>query len=279
MAVRKNFCELGIIELREAQWIANNARSGELRQHCPLPESVDDSEVIASLFRDRGEKWKEDILEKIQKLKQRSFVSEEDIKWIDKTDHRMLTFLLLALTNPPHLAPPHQRLPANAPKRTPAEHRYQEITRIIDTNPTPSLLLSQLKETYATHKLKPKDAKWLDKGNEEQLDWCLDQIDKKHYQQWFEQIAASVSNKEKHAELLAKLDLLGALEHPDAQRLTLERLRRAWTQQKYRHSGKAKKQISLALSAEARKKLEDLHDRWRCPRNEVVERLLANHNE
>lgn len=284
MALNKEFPVLGKIEEREAQWIANNARSGKLRQHTPLPESADDYAVISNLFEGLGKQWRQDTLQAIQDLKQQSYVSKKDISWIDESDHRMLIFLLLTLThplawNPAKLTPPHLRLPAGSPEKTPIERRHQRIIRIIDTASSPIARLLFLKETYAIHKLKAKDAKWLDKDNEEQLDWCLKQLNQKHYREWFEKIAAPVSPQEKYAELLAKLDLLGALEHPDTQRLTLEKLRRAWTQQKYRHSGKAKKQVSLALSAEARKKLEDLHERWRCPRNEVIERLLASYSE
>jgi len=283
----KTFPVLGKVEEREAQWIANNARSGKLPQYKKLPESADDSDVISNLFGTlEGIGTKEEALKSIKDLKQQSYVNEEDISWIDSSDHRMLIFLLLTLTLPEawrsstsNPIPPHMQPPARSPGQTPAGHRHKAIIRIIDTDASPITRLNLLKEIHATHKLKAKDLKWVDKDNEEQLDWCLKQLEQKHFHNWFYLIPAAVTTKEKHAEILAKLDLLGALEHPDTQRLALEKLRRAWTQQRYRHSGKAKKQISLALSEEARTKLEDLHKRWRCPRNEVIERLLANYSE
>lgn len=284
MALKMEFPVLGKIERREAQWIANNARDGKLRQHEQLPESADDYAVISNIFDGLGKEWTQNTLQSIQELKLQGYPSEEAISWIRSSDHRMLIFLLLALNHFPELRsteliPPHRLALAISLARTPAERRYQTVIRAIDTSSSPIARLHFLKETYATHQLKTKDAKWLDSNNEEQLDWCLNQLNQKHYREWFKQIATPVNAPEKYAEVLAKLDLMGALEHPDSQRLTLEKLRRAWTQLKYRHSGKAKQQISLALSEEARKKLEDLHKLWRCPRNEVIERLLASYSE
>jgi hypothetical protein len=103
MALKMEFPVLGKIERREAQWIANNARDGKLRQHEQLPESADDYAVISNIFDGLGKEWTQNTLQSIQELKLQGYPSEEAISWIRNSDHRMLIFLLLALNHFPEL--------------------------------------------------------------------------------------------------------------------------------------------------------------------------------
>ncbi|MDX1805328.1 MAG: hypothetical protein R3292_14760, partial [Alcanivorax sp.] len=86
-------------------------------------------------------------------------------------------------------------------------------------------------------------------------------------------IPKPVNHQEKVAYVLAALDQTSLLE-PSAQELFMLKLKRTWSQYKYRHTGEAKKQVYMPLGEEARALLDELAERADTPRYKVVEQLV-----
>ena len=67
--------------------------------------------------------------------------------------------------------------------------------------------------------------------------------------------------------------------HPAEKQLFQEKMKKTWSQKKYRDSGKAKKQHYMPLTKDTRDKLSALSEEWSMKPHEVVELLIQEANE
>lgn len=134
--------------------------------------------------------------------------------------------------------------------------------------------LSNLLNYYETVKTKKKNYKWIDKENHEQIQWilyyfqdtlkfeiCLNQI---HY-------INTIKRKCNHYEFIFLLIASIPLSN---QELLILKLKKAWSQQKFRMSGKAKKAYHLPLTKETNRKLKALSEVLNKTESQILENLI-----
>jgi hypothetical protein len=201
-------------------------------------------------------------------------VGKEHFEWVDKQNARMLIFLFSNfMTNP---RDPYQRLPAPLLVNMPSIDRYDAIIFEIDTCIWPLIDKQQFwgvsKSLWGKVISSKVEEKWLDIKNEDQLIWAWSYL-KSHHKHVL--IPEPINNSERHAAILASLDLMFQSAHPAERKLFWESMKKAWNQRKYRSSDNVKKPVYLALSNSARTKLEKLVEHYEGKPSDVIERLIA----
>ena len=240
---------------------------------------------VETIVEDLGGRWGgHGIIELIRHWRKSHFLADSDLAWISADNQRQLIWLaneLSALTAgpPPHLQPsvPYTLLPANLQP----ENRYAFVIAAIDTLPTTiedkRNNLSLIRRKWGFAQLPRRQTKWLDVRNTRQMDWAIDYIGtcqlrrRQHIGFTFPH---SDANRDKHAHVLGFLDHLYGIS-PDTQELFINKMRKTWSQRKYRESDKARKQVYFSLSEEAMNQLHQLEKERLQTKNRIIEDLLA----
>lgn len=131
--------------------------------------------------------------------------------------------------------------------------------------------LNQALLNYENLKLPIKEIKWIDKNNQTQIDWGLDYLIKS--QNIFINNHHNVSNQDKYESILASLDTL-AYQSKEFKELFLLKMKKTWSQKKFRDSGKAKKLYHLPLSEATKQKLEKIAEFNHTNKAAILERLI-----
>lgn len=190
------------------------------------------------------------------------------MRWIDKKDDRLLIWLerqvdALFLQIPGYLKPP-----------TPQPDRYNQIIFSIDiwkelvVNKISFLHLKQAE--WSRIKTPSTATQWINPKNESLLVWCWEYLSKNHKAIF---VNTPTTNQEYFASILASLDTM-SYEHPDTKKLFLERMKKTWSQKKYRDSGKAKKQYSLPMEEYVREQLQEVSKYNNEKVHETLERII-----
>ncbi|ATO18467.1 hypothetical protein BS636_01660 [Acinetobacter sp. LoGeW2-3] len=124
---------------------------------------------------------------------------------------------------------------------------------------------------FNTRKLTSKKLKWLNKDNSKQIEWALEYVQKnpKIYLPPF----FSVSNDQQYQYIVAHLDRM-MTESPEVLELYLLKMKKTWSQKKFRDSGKAKKLYHLPLSETTKQKLEKIAEFNNTNQATILERLI-----
>lgn len=84
-----------------------------------------------------------------------------------------------------------------------------------------------------------------------------------------------INHKDRYLWVVASLDAhLGAVDHPSVMKIFMDKMKKAWSQYKYRNSDGGKKPINLSLSLKAIARLEWLEKYHETTRVGVIESLL-----
>jgi hypothetical protein len=200
----------------------------------------------------------------------RNFViNEEAFKWLEKDDDRLLIWMLSRLDKE------SGNLFGGSLLGTPQASRRDQIILMIDLwNATPEHKLQYLetkKQEWTRIRISESDTRWIDPKNEDQLRWAWDYLLKQFKAIY---IPTPVTLAEFHAAVLASLDQL-SYEHQAEKRVFLDKMKKTWSQKKYRDSDHARKQFYLPLNKQAIKDLEWLAENSQKKPSEIVEELLA----
>lgn len=131
-------------------------------------------------------------------------------------------------------------------------------------------LLNSAQEQWARAKTPDREIKWLDSKNTAQINWAWDYL-RDHSKTT--KIREPLNSDERYICVLAGIDLLAG-SHPAEKQLFMEKMKKAWAQQKYRSSGKAKKPYHLPLTVKANKQLDWLTKQTGKSRSTVLIRLI-----
>lgn len=116
--------------------------------------------------------------------------------------------------------------------------------------------LSLKKNEWSTILADKKHSNWLKKGEKGQIEWAWDYliVHAKNAIAFF-----TTNPDEYHDAILATFDKMLYLgEHIDTRKVFIDRMKKAWSQKKFRDSGKAKKPYHLPLTEPTKKKLDEL---------------------
>ena len=203
--------------------------------------------------------------EKILEERNRRLLPEPQVAWIRNGSQRQLIWAQLELEREIRGFHPFSTVPS--------EERSDALLLMLDIWPesltTKKDLIFQIKESWANHRLKDKQLSWFDPKNQKQLAWAMDYL-KQHRMALPGSVPEPATPKEEYDYVVAALDKTTLL-HPSDHKLFLAAIRKAWSQYKYRHSGKAKKPLYLFIEEEAKEKLDQIAERQKRSRHDIVE--------
>lgn len=219
------------------------------------------------------------------------WLPKDELDWISASHQRQLVWLLnelksvVSATSVDQQAPnymieslyPYIPEPATALPR----QRHDIAIATIDAWPI-SLhrkqhILNVMRQTWERSRVPWRQTKWLDGKDENQLDWAVEYVTKSNLWQKRGITFTSLQPqdlKEKHTYVLSFLDHLYKLSE-EFQELFITKMRKTWSQKKYRESEKAKKQVYFSLSDEARQHLRQLEKARKQSKNRIIEDLLS----
>ena len=207
-------------------------------------------------------------------------VPEEELKWIDKENHRLLIW---CINNLHLLVPKDVRISHQPPERLPrmpyldatfADIRHEEIIVKIDIwsiNREEKLnFLLEKKNEWTRYKTPDKQIKWINQEDEVQLVWAWEYLEN-HRKDI--RVPKPANMMEYYAAVLASLDDM-SYGHPSDKKLFMEQMKRTWSQKKFRDSGKAKKPYYLPLTLNTKEKLEWLAENSGQKPADILEQLI-----
>lgn len=267
-----------VLTIREKYW---------LRAHLEFnPEALpfgfyNEIMSIETIDEDLSDRWGDrGITDLVSGWRERHFLPDNELEWISANDQRQLIWLINDLAKYPlPNTPPFRYFPH--PETTQPENRYSRIIATIDDWPLSiekkRAFVGDVRLLWGKSKIAGRQSRWLDRKNNDQMDWAIDYINRCDLRQQGRtrfSFPHTDNPKDKHAHILGFLDHLYSLS-PEAQELFITKIRKTWSQKKYRESEKAKKQVYFSLSDEARRHLEQLEKARKQSKNRIIEDLLS----
>lgn len=229
------------------------------------PIDIDNLEnILIDFFKENN------VIENAKKFLAKNVIKESEItKFLDKNNMRQVIFFSkFCFKNELHTYSIPEIFKNNL---------YIECTSIINQYNTENNIfkkidfLNEFKIYWNNILLNKKDILWIDKNNHEQVEWAYHYI-KKH-------ITFSILNFSKindyYLYVIGEIDAFN-LGQPTEKILFLDKMRRAWSQKKFRDEGKNKKPYHLPLTKEAHKQLEFLSKILNKSTAQVLESIIRD---
>lgn len=226
------------------------------------PGNRDDD--IANFFRVQSNP--KEAIEIILNRMYKDLIPLENFAWIDPSNHRLLIWVINQLNK---VYPSMKHL-----GDIPPCNRFDEIIFYFDDSKADqakklshlTLLKSEWSQIFSNKKL----SHLINEEDEAQLNWAWKYLYK------HQQLLAGLNptnQREAYIAILSSLDSL-SFQHPAEERLFIDRMRKTWSQVKYRNSEKAKKQRSLPMSDKTKKQLDYITAAHEERINETLERII-----
>jgi hypothetical protein len=133
--------------------------------------------------------------------------------------------------------------------------------------------LNDLKTAWANQLGQDKQLEWLDKRNEPQIRWAWEYLNN-HTPFQPSARYSPINIDEMYTYIFTSLD--HCFGHSAERRECIAKMRRAWTQLKYRANLNGRKQSTYALNTNTKTQLKQLAKAKRLPINEVLEYLIED---
>ncbi|MCH7315542.1 hypothetical protein [Acinetobacter sp. ANC 3882] len=194
----------------------------------------------------------------------------EHLNWIQKDDNRKLIWLLTKC--PLEL---NTTIPIGINSTL-----YKDFLLILDSCPLDAnskINFMQIKKReWEKIKTPEKEIKWLDKSNEIQLSWAWEYL-KKFYKS-IDPFHPPQNIDELYNSVLSSFDNM-SYENISDKKLFMDRMKKTWSQKKFRDSGKAKKPYHIPLTKSTRTQLEKLAEFKNLRKDQVIEELIMKEYE
>lgn len=213
---------------------------------------------------------KENLIKNLIIAKENFLLDKSYLEWINNDDYRVITWIINRIISEFNIQP---QIGINS-------NLYEDLIFNLDY----LKIEINSKINFIQHKraewpriqTSEKDTKWLIPDNIIQLKWALEYMVK------FGKIVfmpyPPILAKEYYDLILASLDLM-TYGNPSDKKLFLEKMKKTWSQKKFRDSGKAKKPYHIPLTKSTQAQLEQLADFKNLRKEQVIEELINKEYE
>lgn len=208
---------------------------------------------------------KENLIKNLIIAKENFLLDESYLEWINNNDHRAIIWIINRIINEFNI---QLQIGINS-------NLYEDLIFNLDY----LKIEINSKINFIQHKraewpriqTSEKDIKWLIPDNTIQLKWAWEYMVKfgKNVFMPYPPILA----KEYYDLILASLDLM-TYGNPSDKKLFLEKMKKTWSQKKFRDSGKAKKNYHIPLTKATQTQLEKLAEFKKLRKDQVIEELI-----
>ncbi|GGN28906.1 MULTISPECIES: hypothetical protein [Marinomonas] len=133
-------------------------------------------------------------------------------------------------------------------------------------------LLDELKTKWQSIRFNETIVQWLEDNNPAQWAWAWSYL-QNITQRPLEQAWIPTSNTEKKAAVIATIDLS---DNVDRKALVIDKMKKAWSQKKFREKSSGKKPYSISMTLNTKQKLNALAEEKNMKINEMIEYLVRN---
>lgn len=183
-------------------------------------------------------------------------ISHDHIKWINKNDGRLVTWLYMSYSYR------LEGLNPSAPYAIISMDSYYDnficrLDRSMVYSPEQKKqLLVDIQRSWRESKTPLSKTKWIDPSNNEQLTWAWEYLTKFSK---FQIVPQPANEQETYDAILASLDTMSFVTpewRPADKQVFLDKIRKAWQQKKFRDADKVKNPYHLPLTKQAKKQLD-----------------------
>ncbi|EOX3455679.1 CopG family transcriptional regulator [Vibrio cholerae] len=244
-----------------------------------------------------------EINKDIKERRLKETISQSDLEWIIKHNHRQCLYLFLSLLIheqetsilariiTPEIYNNKKSLTniSTILNRSILEHFNPEIEHnfdlmhehlllfFISINKNIAIALMDTLKAEWSKALKNNNHDWIDKENTYQINWIIEYFKKSNIEPWFINNNQDLYFKYYLCVVLIDLwqqdDFIGKIGSKD---YFLDKMKRSWSQQKYRLSVKDKKSINLRVDKDTEKKINKLCADLKLTKSQLIELLLKN---
>lgn len=197
---------------------------------------------------------------------EQNLIKESEIEWINKKDEILLTLIINLLKQGYNLDLKTGLYPTH----------YSYFLSIIDELPNTAeeklSTINNIKNYYFIISQSPNDTNWIDINNKEQIDWAWNYLKKNNLLAFLPIFL--FNTPEYYNAVISSIYLLSSNINIPLKELVLLKMKKAWSQQKFRLSGKVKKAYHLPLTKEANKKLKKLSEVMNKTESQILEILI-----
>ncbi|WP_445403599.1 hypothetical protein [Acinetobacter vivianii] len=205
-------------------------------------------EIIYKIFKNDINTYEEAV-----KFKDHFLLTESELEWLrkNKSNDRLIIFIINSLIKNNNIIYLNTTLTEN----------YDCLIELLDNfflSPKQIKLnqLQKIRSIWSNLQSNKKDTDWIDKKNINQINWVWDYLKKTYKLEYFQ--IKPINHLQHYNCILANIDLLGSNNSPEAKELYLLKMKKTWSQKKYRDSEKYKKSYHIPLTTQRHNELENL---------------------
>ncbi|MHC5169524.1 hypothetical protein ACVIAJ_04015 [Acinetobacter johnsonii] len=213
---------------------------------------------------------RQNIIDQIISYQKTTLIDYSYFNWIDEEDKRLIHIILTTLAS-------NFNIPINIgllPKI------FDELIITFDALPydmsTKIHFITNQRDTWGQIRTKDSELNWLDHNNTTQLNWAWEYLGK-----FNKRINANINPIENNDLLCAIQASFDFMSHgyKSDKVLFLDRMKKTWSQKKFRDSGKAKKNYHIPLTKTTQMQLEKLAEFKNLRKDQVIEELILKEYE
>lgn len=213
---------------------------------------------------------KENLIKNLIIAKENFLLDESYLEWINNNDHRAIIWIINRIINEFNI---QLQMGINS-------NLYEDLIFNLDY----LKIEINSKINFIQHKraewpriqTPEKDIKWLMADNTSQLKWAWEYMVK--FGKTVFMPYPPILAKEYYDLILASLDLM-TYGNPSDKKLFLDKMKKTWSQKKFRDSGKAKKPYHIPLTKSTQTRLEKLAEFKNLRKDQVIEELILKEYE
>lgn len=213
---------------------------------------------------------KENLIKNLIIAKESFLLDESYLEWINNNDHRAIIWIINRIINEFNI---QLQMGINS-------NLYEDLIFNLDY----LKIEINSKINFIQHKraewpriqTPEKDIKWLMPDNTSQLKWAWEYMVK--FGKTVFMPYPPILAKEYYDLILASLDLM-TYGNPSDKKLFLDKMKKTWSQKKFRDSGKAKKPYHIPLTKSTQAQLEKLAKFKNLRKDQVIEELITKEYE
>ncbi len=207
---------------------------------------------------------KDAIIAQILAVSQATIINQKYLEWIDESNERLMIWLINEAFKVQILFSTYIA----------GMSRYEFFVRSLDLSNYPLdykiQFILNCKEQWGRIQALDGQTKWINSSDLIQNKWAWNYLTKAEKAVL---IQPPVTLQEVHCAVIASIDAL-LYEHSANRELFLLKMKKTWSQKKFRDSGKAKKPYHLPLTEATKKKLDELAKLNDCKTTAMLEQLI-----